>query len=91
MHGAVQCGFCVSGMIMQASVLLRKNSNPSEAQIREAITVICRCGIYPRVIEAIQRAGRALRGEEVIPAGFRPGIDPADSARQVPALAPPRP
>ena len=84
-----QCGFCVAGMIMQASVLLKKVSSPSEAQIRAAITVLCRCGIYPRVVEAIQRAGRAQRGEEVIPAGFRPGIDPADAARQVPALVPP--
>ena len=39
--------------------------------------------------EAIQRAGRATRGEEVLPAGPRPGIDPADSARLVPALVPP--
>ena len=85
-EGVPQCGFCIGGMIMQASVLLRKNSNPTEAQVRESITVICRCGVYPRVVEAVQRAGRALRGEEVIPAGFRPGIDPADAARQVPAL-----
>lgn len=85
-----QCGFCLSGMIMQASVLLRKNANPSEDQIRSSITVICRCGVYPRVAEAIARAARAMRGEEVIPAGFRPGIDPADAARQVPALAPQR-
>ena len=58
-------------------------------QIRAAITVICRCGVYPRVVEAIQRAARAARGEEVIPAGFRPGIDSADAARQVPALTTP--
>ena len=81
-----QCGFCVPGMLMQASVLLKKNPTPSEAQIRAAITVLCRCGVYPRVVEAIGRAARAARGEEVIPAGFRPGIDPADAARQVPAL-----
>ena len=86
-----QCGFCIPGMIMQASVLLRKNPRPSEEEIRQGITVLCRCGVYPRVIDAIARAARALRGEEVIPAGFRPGIDPADSARQVPALVPPRP
>ena len=88
-ENVVQCGFCVPGMIMQAAALLKKNANPSEAQIRGAITVLCRCGIYPRVVEAIARAGRAQRGEEVIPAGFRPGIDPADAARQVPALVPP--
>ena len=85
-----QCGFCIPGMIMQAAALLKKTPAPSEAQIRAGITVICRCGVYPRVVDAIARAARALRGEEVIPAGFRPGIDPADSARQVPALVPPR-
>jgi isoquinoline 1-oxidoreductase alpha subunit len=88
-EGVVQCGFCVAGMIMQASVLLKRVSSPSEEQIRAAMTVMCRCGIYPRVIEAVQRAARAARGEEVIPAGFRPGIDPADAARQVPALVAP--
>ena len=84
-----QCGFCIPGMIMQAAALLKKVPSPSEDQIKAAITVICRCGVYPRVVEAVQRAARAQRGEEVIPAGFRPGIDPADAARQVPALVPP--
>ncbi len=83
-----QCGFCIPGMIMQASVLLKKVSSPTEEQVRAAITVICRCGVYPRVVDAVLRAARALRGEEVIPAGFRPDIEPADAARQVPALAP---
>ena len=84
-----QCGFCIPGMIMAASVLLKTNADPSEALIRERLTNLCRCGVYPRVVEAIQRAGRATRGEEVIPAGPRPEIDPADSARLVPALVPP--
>ena len=87
---AGQCGFCIPGMIMAVSVLLKTNRNPSEDDIRGEITNLCRCGIYPRLIDAIQRAGRAMRGEETIPAGFRPGIDPADSARLVPALVPPR-
>ncbi len=87
-----QCGFCIPGMIMAAAALLKRNPDPSEDVIREQITNLCRCGIYPRLVEAIQRAGRATRGEEVIPAGPRPGIDPADSARIVPALvATPRP
>ncbi len=86
-----QCGFCIPGMIMQASVLLKKVASPSEEQVRAAITVICRCGVYPRVVEAVLRAARAARGDEVIPAGFRPGIEPADAARQVPALVAPPP
>jgi len=85
-----QCGFCVPGMVMAAAALIRRVPDPSEAQIKAAITNICRCGIYPRLVEAIQRAARAARGEEVIPAGPRPGNDPADAARLVPALVPPR-
>ena len=87
-ENVVQCGFCVPGFIMAASVLLKRDGNPSEDTIRQNLTNICRCGIYPRVVDAVQRAGRALRGEETIPAGARPGIDPADAARAVPALAP---
>lgn len=85
-----QCGFCIPGIVMAAAVLLKNSPDPSEDQIRAAITNICRCGIYPRLIDAVRRAGRAIRGEETIPAGARPGIDPADSARLVPALVPPR-
>ena len=84
-----QCGFCIPGIVMAAAVLLKRNADPSEEDIRAGITNLCRCGVYPRVVEAIQRAGRAMRGEDVIPAGPRPGIDPADSARLVPALVPP--
>ena len=51
-----QCGFCQSGMIMAAAVLLRKNSNPSDAEIDAAMTNICRCGTYPRILAAIHQA-----------------------------------
>ncbi|WP_242095912.1 MULTISPECIES: (2Fe-2S)-binding protein [unclassified Sphingomonas] len=84
-----QCGFCIPGIVMAAAILLRREADPSEETIRAQITNLCRCGIYPRLVEAIQRAGRAARGEEIIPAGARPGIDPADAARVVPALTPP--
>ena len=83
-----QCGFCIPGVTMAAAALLKQNASPSEEAIEAAITNICRCGIYPRLIEAIQRAGRAMRGDETIPAGPRPGIDPKEAARIVPALAP---
>ncbi|GAB5487051.1 MAG: (2Fe-2S)-binding protein [Parasphingorhabdus sp.] len=83
-----QCGFCQSGMIMAAAVLLKKNPNPSNDDIDEAITNICRCGTYPRVREAIQRAGRVARGEATLSAAPPPGIDPEDAAKAVPALTP---
>lgn len=89
-ENVVQCGFCVPGLLMAASVLLKRNGDPDAAAIGRAVPNLCRCGIYPRAVAAIQRAARAVRGEEVIPAGTRPGIDPADAARAVPALTPPR-
>ena len=55
-----QCGFCQSGMIMTAAALLRKNSNPSDAEIDAAMTNICRCGTYPRIREAIHAAALAM-------------------------------
>ena len=51
-----QCGYCQSGMLMAAAALLEKKPQPSEADIEEAITNICRCGTYQRVKVAIQRA-----------------------------------
>ena len=60
---AVQCGYCFNGMIIKASELLSKIPQPSEAQIRTAMNGhLCRCGTYPRVIKAIQRASRAMAG-----------------------------
>jgi len=51
-----QCGFCQSGMIMAAAALLAATPRPTEEQIREEVTNICRCGTYNRVIAGIQRA-----------------------------------
>jgi aerobic-type carbon monoxide dehydrogenase small subunit (CoxS/CutS family) len=63
---AVQCGFCFNGMIIKASELLSKVPQPTEAQIRTAMNGhLCRCGTYPRVIKAVQRASRAMAGATV--------------------------
>ncbi|MFL9842775.1 (2Fe-2S)-binding protein [Sphingomonas sp. ST-64] len=62
----VQCGYCIPGVVMAAAALLRKNRNPSDEDIAGAITNLCRCGIYPRLSEAISRAARVARGEEEI-------------------------
>ncbi len=52
-----QCGFCTPGMIMAAEALLRRNSHPSEAEIREALSGnICRCTGYVTIIESVQAA-----------------------------------
>ena len=51
-----QCGYCQSGMLMAAAALLEKKAKPTDADIDEAITNICRCGTYQRVRTAIKRA-----------------------------------
>lgn len=83
-----QCGFCIPGITMAAAALLKRDPTPSEATVRAGITNICRCGIYPRLLEAILRAARAARGDERLPTTARPGIDPGEAARRVPALDP---
>jgi len=85
-EGAIQCGFCTPGMVMAAAALLARNADPSESEIADALPNICRCGVYPRLIRAVQRAGRVLRREETISAAPAPGIAPADAARAVPAM-----
>ena len=54
-----QCGYCQSGMLMAAAALLERKPKPTDADIDEAITNICRCGTYQRVRAAIKRAGGA--------------------------------
>ena len=51
-----QCGYCQSGMLMTAAALLREKPKPSDADISEAMTNLCRCGTYQRVRRAIHRA-----------------------------------
>ena len=61
-HDALQCGYCTPGMILGAVSLLRKNSNPSEAEIVAGMNGhICRCGTYPRVVAAIRQAQKGGR------------------------------
>ena len=54
---AVQCGYCINGMIMQAAALLRANPKPSENDIRQALAEnLCRCGTHTRILAAVKRA-----------------------------------
>jgi isoquinoline 1-oxidoreductase alpha subunit len=57
-----QCGFCQSGQIVAAACLLAQNPDPSPDDIASAMTNLCRCGTYPRVLVAISEAAAALRG-----------------------------
>jgi nicotinate dehydrogenase subunit A len=57
---AVQCGYCINGMIMEAAAFLAKIRNPSEEQIREALASnLCRCGTHLRILRAVKRAAAA--------------------------------
>jgi len=61
---AMQCAYCTSGMIMSGVALLEKNSNPTRDQIiRHMNSNICRCGVYERIIAAIQKASKQNVGE----------------------------
>jgi nicotinate dehydrogenase subunit A len=56
---AVQCGYCINGMIMTAKALLVTNPHPTEAQIKQALAAnLCRCGTHMRIVRAIQRASK---------------------------------
>ena len=58
---AVQCGYCINGMIMQAKALLDQNGRPTEAQIREALAAnLCRCGTHLRIVRAVKRASESM-------------------------------
>jgi aerobic-type carbon monoxide dehydrogenase small subunit (CoxS/CutS family) len=87
-QAAIQCGFCTPGIAMVAAALLDRNPDPSAAEIAAAIPNLCRCGVYPRLIAAVQQAARIEARRERVDAAPAPGIDPADAARAVPALDP---
>ena len=86
---AIQCGFCTPGIVMAASALLQKTAAPSEAEIKAAVPNLCRCGVYPRLVRAIERAGRVVRRQERISAAPAPGVSTGDAARDVPAISAP--
>jgi putative selenate reductase molybdopterin-binding subunit len=85
--GGSQCGYCSPGQLMTAKALLDRNPNPTEAEIREAMSgVLCRCTGYVKIVQAVQRAAAMLRGEEVAPiqpvrASLSPDESPADVVR----------
>jgi len=66
-HG-LQCGFCTPGMMMTATALLARTPNPSEAEIRQAISGnLCRCTGYVNIVKSIQYAARKMQGAEEVP------------------------
>jgi isoquinoline 1-oxidoreductase alpha subunit len=61
-HDVPQCGYCQSGQIMAVAALLEAKPKPSDAEINEAITNICRCGTYERIRTAVHRAAEIKAG-----------------------------
>ena len=86
--GAVQCGFCIPGMVMAGAALIAEDPEPTEEQIKYAIRGnVCRCTGYKKIIEGISLAAAVLRGEKQMPA-------PCARSTRVPACSPsipPRP
>ena len=85
----VQCGFCIPGMVMAAAALVDRAQSPTDQEVDSALTNICRCGIYPRLREAIRTALQARGGTIAAapeaapapapePAPLPPGAQPGD-------------
>jgi carbon-monoxide dehydrogenase small subunit len=67
-HG-LQCGYCTPGMLMTITAFLKVNPNPSEHEIREAISGnLCRCTGYQNIVKAVQQAAAAMQTKESVPA-----------------------
>jgi isoquinoline 1-oxidoreductase alpha subunit len=63
-HDVPQCGYCQAGQIMAAADFLKRNPSPSDEDINNGVTNICRCGTYVRIRKAIHRAAELSAGEE---------------------------
>lgn len=62
---ALQCGFCTPGMILSAKALLDENPEAGDEEIKQALSgVLCRCGSYKKIIEAVRMAGETMRAEQ---------------------------
>ncbi len=63
-HGAIQCGYCTPGMILTAQALLDRNPDPTEDEVRHALSGnICRCTGYVKIVDAVLAAAAVLRGD----------------------------
>src|SRR5207247_9519160 len=62
---AVQCGYCINGMIMQAAAFLQTNRRPTDSQIKEALAdTRSRCGTHARIVRAVKRASESMAGRD---------------------------
>lgn len=76
-NAAMQCGYCTPGMVMTAVALLRKNPDPTEQEVREAMDdVLCRCTGYQKIVEAVLDAANRLQKQTVAADGGAGTVDP---------------
>ncbi len=85
-QGAIQCGYCTPGIVIAAAALLQRSPAPTREEIDAAIPNICRCGVYPRLVKAVEQASRVMQRQERISAAPAPGISAEDAAKAGPAL-----
>jgi 4-hydroxybenzoyl-CoA reductase alpha subunit len=70
-HGAVQCGFCTPGMVMSAVALVRKNPDPTDEEIKEALSGnLCRCTGYKRILEAVKNWKKCQKSKKPVPHSY---------------------
>ena len=70
---AVQCGYCINGMIMESAAFLAKNRKPTEAQIKQALANnLCRCGTHARIVRAVKRASETSLREGAMNIHIKP-------------------
>lgn len=81
-NSALQCGFCIPGMIMRSKALLEENPSPTEAEVRDALADnLCRCTGYKKIVEAVLEASETMAGgDEVAADGGRPRVEPDRSS-----------
>jgi putative selenate reductase molybdopterin-binding subunit len=96
--GAIQCGYCTPAQVLAAKELLERNPNPSETEVREALSgVLCRCTGYLKPVQAVLRAAAVMRGETPFPleeggvslpigSGEAPGDEPVPTYDTYPTL-----
>jgi isoquinoline 1-oxidoreductase alpha subunit len=85
-NNVVQCGFCIPGMVMTIAALIDRGERPGDTEIDAAVSNICRCGIYPRLREAI-RSALAARGPGLEAGPPAPPLE--EGAAPDPGVAPP--
>lgn len=74
-NAALQCGYCIPGMIMRTKALLESEPDPEEAEIRSALSDnLCRCTGYEKIIDAVEDASHRMEAEAVADGGERPAV-----------------